>query len=193
MEIREVFEDMKKGMGDKGFLIFIGAFIFLFVIMLLKDNKSGSELTTVTSVSSYPDAVTNANVIIDTLQESIEYSEKEIIDAMGTGFESTNDYINKGLSSITDLHEKVDNMGAELDKNTNITAMTYYEQMLEQGREGFINNGDTELTIDRALSALENVGFDTSKEKGTGKNGKLNSKPGSQGGGYTTFTDKEGV
>lgn len=193
MEIKEVFEDMKKGMGDKGFLIFIGAFIFLFLIMLLKDNKSGSELTTVTGVTSYPDSVTNANVIIDTLQESIEYSEQEIIEAMGDNFSATNDYINKGLDSVTGLHEKIDEMGSQLDTNTNITAMTYYEQMLQQSRDGYIDGGDTNLTIDRSLSALEHAGFDTSKEKGTNKKGQLNKKPGSQGGGYTTFTDKEGV
>lgn len=144
-QIEEVIDDIKDGLGDKGFLIFIiCAVAFGLYNLLKKDDTSSGELVTVTSVSSYPDAVTNANVIIDTLQNSIDYSQQSIQeDIQGWGeelqgymsdnFEATNDYINSGLDSQSKLlEENFDSIFGDLDNlqnsqksiNSNITNLS---------------------------------------------------------------------
>lgn len=119
-EIVEVFEDIKKGIGNKGFYLLLGAAALFGIYNLSKGSGGSDDMAStrlVTSVSSYPDAVTNANVIIDSIQNSIDYSEAQITDKIqGTqeemkdylekNFEATNDYINKGFESQKDLMEK---------------------------------------------------------------------------------------
>lgn len=190
-EIKEVFEDIKDKVGDKGFLILIGVAVIFGLIMFLKssDNSSSEKVTTVTSVSSYPDSVTNANVIIDSIQNSIDYSEgiitekiEALDDKIDTQFTATNNYISEGLQSAVDLNDKVTGLSDKVDVIGNITAETYYETMLHQGRDGYID-----YDPQRALSVLENSGFNTSTENGTDKNGNLTDRAGSVDGGYTTF------
>lgn len=132
-EIVEVFDDIKRGIGDKGFYILMGAAAIFGVYNLAKGNREDSadlaSTRIVTSVASYPDAVTNANVIIDTLQNSIDYSEGQIIDAIQGGdddlkdylsqnFEQTNNYINDGLESQKNLlEENFDDLRGSLDES----------------------------------------------------------------------------
>ena len=76
-EIKEVFNDIKDTVGDKGFLILIAAAAAVFIYNLTKQESPSDEaLTTVTHVASYPDAVTNANVIIDKRQSNTEITNK---------------------------------------------------------------------------------------------------------------------
>lgn len=126
MEFDEIITDVKRAVGDKGFLVLVIGVIAVFLIVLSKQSSEGQdENTMVVGLTSYPDAVTNANVIIDTLQDNIQYTEDNILDAIenqgeaiGSGFESvnenisvnfeaTNDFINKGFESQTDLIDKV--------------------------------------------------------------------------------------
>lgn len=196
-EIKEVFEDIKGTVGDKWYFVLI-AVVGFFFIYNLKGNSSSSStetLTPVTTVSSYPDSVTNANVIISTLQDSIEYSEgviTEKIEALdnniNTNFEATNDYISKGLESVVSIDDKISGLTEKVETVGNIAGATYYETMLHQGRDGYIP-----YDPERALAVLQNMGFDTSTEKGTNADGTLNNKAGSEGGGWTTFTNEEGI
>lgn len=191
-EIKEVFEDIKDTVGDKWYFIFIIAVGFFFIYNL-KGNKSSDtteSLTPVTSVSSFPDSVTNANVIIDTIQNSIDYSEGVIVekiealdDNVNINFEATNDYINKGLESVVKIDDKVSGLTDKVETVGNISAATYYEQMLHQGRDGHLS-----YDPERALAVLQNMGFNTADEKGTSSKGKLTDTAGSEGGGWTTFT-----
>lgn len=126
--VAETFDDIRDSIGDKGFYIFIALAAAFGLYNLAKGSQANSaELTPVTSVSSYPDAVTNANVIIDTLQKSIDYSEGEIkeeIQGLGSGldelinlnFEATNDYINRGFESQEKLlNENFDTINGGLE------------------------------------------------------------------------------
>ena len=108
-EIMEVFDDIKKGVGDKGFYLLIGAGVLFGLYNLSKGSSSSESMANVVPVTgmySYPDAVTNADVIISTLQDSIEYSEIQVKDHIDEKFEATNDYINKGLESSNKLMEE---------------------------------------------------------------------------------------
>lgn len=114
-EIKEVFEDIKDTLGDNGFMIFIGGALLFGLYNLAKSSNSEDKVMyTATGYSSYPDSVTNANVIIDTLQNSIDYSQIEtsekiqglednMTEFIGDNFEATNDYINSGFESQNQL------------------------------------------------------------------------------------------
>lgn len=116
--IKEVIEDVKDSVGDNGFMWLIVGIGALFVISLLKDSGTGTTYTAPTSYASYPDAVTNANVIIDTLQNNIEYSEQNIKEYIDDGltetnaninsqFEYINDYMNEGFAKQEELSNKI--------------------------------------------------------------------------------------
>lgn len=116
--IKEVIEDVKDSVGDNGFMWIIVGIGALFVISLLKDSGTGTTYTAPTSYASYPDAVTNANVIIDSLQNNIEYSEQNIKEYIDDGltetnaninsqFEYINDYMNEGFAKQEELSNKI--------------------------------------------------------------------------------------
>lgn len=129
-EITEVFEDIREKIGDKWFFIFIGVAVLFGLYNLVKGSENNTDkLVPVTSIASYPDAVTNANVIIDTLQDSLQYTEdrimgnidqthEEISEELTANFTATNDYINKGFASQEKLLlENFDEMQGTLDTN----------------------------------------------------------------------------
>ena len=103
-EIKEVFDDIKDGLGDKGFLIFIGACVLLFIFNYSK--QTNSDLVPVTGATHYPDVGENANVVISTLQDSIQYSEDEMKEYMYLNFEATNNFIEDGLEAQNKLMEE---------------------------------------------------------------------------------------
>ena len=188
-EITEVFEDIKDKVGDKGFIALILCAVTFVIYYFYKgsNDTTSNDVATVTTVASYPDTVTNANVIIDTLQDSIDYSEGVILEEIKTQFEATNNYINKGLESAVNIDDKISGLKDNVETIGNISAVTYYETMLHQGRDGYL-----EYSPEKALAVLENSGFDTSKENGTNSQGNLTNTAGSKGGGWTTFTPSEG-
>ena len=79
--IEEVIEDVTEVVKDNKGLV-IGGIAVMVVIVLLTKNNSGNteseEYQLATSYSSYPDAVTNANTIIDSLQGSIDASDLDL-------------------------------------------------------------------------------------------------------------------
>lgn len=131
-DLGDSFKDMKKGNG-LSFLI-IG-FVVLFVIMLLKDNGEDAEV--VYQYSSYPSVDKNADVIIDSLYDSLQYSQAELEEKIDENFIATQDYINEGLekqydlsskiydetmTNFDDLTTKVENVGSKVDSvNNNVS------------------------------------------------------------------------
>ena len=113
-EVMEVVEDVKNKLGDKGFLILIGGIVLVFLYNLSK-SSSTSDTTSTMVYASYPDSTTNADVIISTLQDNIEYAQNEVLDAItetnkniSYGFEETNGYISSGIASNAELSNKID-------------------------------------------------------------------------------------
>ena len=101
-DLGDSFKDIKKGNG-LSFLV-IG-FVVLFVIMLLKDNNEDAEV--VYQYSSYPSVDKNADVIIDSLYDSLQYSQAELEEKIDENFIATQDYINEGLEKQYDLSSKI--------------------------------------------------------------------------------------
>ena len=124
-DLGDSFKDIKKGNG-LSFLV-IG-FVVLFVIMLLKDNNEDAEV--VYQYSSYPSVDKNADVIIDSLYDSLQYSQAELEEKIDENFIATQDYINEGLEKQYDLSSKIyddtmanfDDLTTKIENvNTNVT------------------------------------------------------------------------
>lgn len=157
-DIQDSFSGGKKGNG-LSFLI-IG-FIALFIIMLLKDNDS-DKAGVVYTYASYPDAGQNANVIIDTLQDSIQYSEDELKDYMNINFVATNDYINEGFNKSQELANTIfdSSMQAMEDLNKDIT-----DQILNVGSKvDNVNNSVNNLSnvVETGFSSVQSQISDVS-------------------------------
>lgn len=116
MEIKEVVESVKKTVGNKGFLILAGCLLMFGIYNYVRQSKEeraeAVQLETPVGYTSYPDAVTNANVIISTLQDSLEYDQIEdmerfdaLEEMLSDNFGATNDYINEGFESMKELNK----------------------------------------------------------------------------------------
>ena len=109
--IEEVIEDVTEVVKDNKGLVIGGIGVILFIVLLTK-NKSGSNSTSedyqlATSYSSYPDAVTNANTIIDSLQGSIDASDSDIKEFMSDNFTVAKDYMAEGLDKVIENNNKI--------------------------------------------------------------------------------------
>ena len=89
-----MIDDLKKVFGEKGVWIVLGVGVVLFVVALfLGDKTDGDTMVTPTGYTSYPDAVTNANTIIDSVNQYTAYTGDRII-------ESTGGYMEEGLKNL---------------------------------------------------------------------------------------------
>ena len=109
--IEEVIEDVTEVVKDNKGLVIGGLGVILLIVLLTK-NKSGSnsnseEYQLATSYSSYPDAVTNANTIIDSLQGSIDASDLDLKEFMSDNFTVAKDYMADGLDKVIENNNKL--------------------------------------------------------------------------------------
>lgn len=109
-----MIDDLKKVFGEKGFLIVIGVGVVLFVVALfLGDKTDGDTMVTPTGYTSYPDAVTNANTIIDSVNQYTAYTGDRII-------ESTGGYMEEGLKNLQgNIETSLDDIDASYDSILN--------------------------------------------------------------------------
>lgn len=144
-EIEAILDDIKKG-GTSGKILSVGLLcvIGLLVYNLVKGSSNGSNSTYIvpTGYTSYPDAVTNANVIVDEVNKNDNYNTSVILDKMKENqdnideqfsttndlisekFDATNDYINNGFDTlgnnidtgIGDIEEDIANLNENIDK-----------------------------------------------------------------------------
>ena len=123
MEIKEVVNDIKKEVGEKPIYIVIAIFIVAFVISLIisKDDSSNTDsesenIAIQGAYASYPDAVTNADTITDTIQQSIDYQTEElsntifdsldqISSSMSEHFDANNQYLIDSIENLKQLEE----------------------------------------------------------------------------------------
>ena len=108
--IEEVIEDVQEVVKDNKPLV-IGGIVVIVLIVLLTKNNSGNtdseEYQLATSYSSYPDAVTNANTIIDSLQGSIDASDLDMKEFMSDNFTVAKDYMSEGLEKVVETNNKL--------------------------------------------------------------------------------------
>lgn len=108
--IEEVIDDVTEVVKDNKGLVIGGVAVIVLIVLLTKNNGANTdseEYQLATSYSSYPDAVTNANTIIDSLQGSIDASDLDIKEFMTDNFTVTKDYISDGLDKVIETNNKL--------------------------------------------------------------------------------------
>lgn len=108
--IEEVIDDVTEVVKDNKGLVIGGVAVIVLIVLLSKNNSGNTdseEYQLATSYSSYPDAVTNANTIIDSLQGSIDASDLDIKEFMSDNFTVTKDYISDGLDKVIETNNKL--------------------------------------------------------------------------------------
>ena len=85
--LSDMGDTVKDIVGEKGLtLLIIGGIGFLAYSAIKKNGpfsaqNDGDDERSVVAIASYPDVGENANVVIDTLQDSILYSENNILES----------------------------------------------------------------------------------------------------------------
>ena len=109
--IEEVIDDVQEVVKDNKGLVIGGVAVIVLIVLLTKNNSGNSsdseEYQLATSYSSYPDAVTNANTIIDSLQGSIDASDLDMKEFMSDNFTVAKDYISDGLDKVIETNNKL--------------------------------------------------------------------------------------
>ena len=109
--IEEVIDDVTEVVKDNKGLVIGGVAVIVLIVLLTKNNGGNSsdseELQLATSYSSYPDAVTNANTIIDSLQGSIDASDLDIKEFMTDNFTVAKDYMSEGLEKVIENNNQL--------------------------------------------------------------------------------------
>ena len=108
--IEEVIDDVTEVVKDNKGLVIGGVAVIVLIVLLTKNKGSDTdseELQLATSYSSYPDAVTNANTIIDSLQGSIDASDLDIKEFMTDNFTVAKDYMSEGLDKVIENNNKL--------------------------------------------------------------------------------------
>lgn len=109
--IEEVIDDVTEVVKDNKGLVIGGVAVIVLIVLLTKNNSGSNtndeEYQLATSYSSYPDAVTNANTIIDSLQGSIDASDLDMKEFMSDNFTVTKDYISDGLDKVIETNNKL--------------------------------------------------------------------------------------
>ena len=136
MEIKEVISGVKKTLGNNEFLILAGCLLLFGIYNYVRQSKEEQseavQMETPVGYTSYPDAVTNANVIISTLQDSLDYDQIEdmerfdsLEEMLSDNFTATNDYINEGFDSMKKMdkinHQEI--MGSLGTLGTNVSSI----------------------------------------------------------------------
>ena len=108
--IEEVIDDVQEVVKDNKGLVIGGVAVIVLIVLLTKNkgaNTDSEEYQLATSYSSYPDAVTNANTIIDSLQGSIDASDLDLKEFMSDNFTVAKDYISDGLDKVIETNNKL--------------------------------------------------------------------------------------
>lgn len=132
MNIKEVGNDIKKSLGENGMYLLLGGGALLLIVYLLSKGDSSSNLTVASGYSAYPDAVTNANVIIG---EVNDHTTNEL-SALKSQLEDTSSLLQEGDNSIL---EKIDTSTESITEKIN----TGTEQLMQSNAENTSSILDT--------------------------------------------------
>ena len=154
-EITAVFDDVKDAVGDKGFLILGAVVLGIFVINLVKKDDSdatGNTLVQASGYTAYPSVEQNANVIIDTLQNSIDYAQGSIMEQNKENFQDTQDTLNDMYSGMSEqlgeLGSNIQYMNDDMKDYLadNFSATNDYINSGLQSQMELINQNNSQLT-----------------------------------------------
>lgn len=159
MSIEEVTDDIKQIVGGKGLWIVGGVFALLFIVSLTVQNKGSNEDTESNvslqgAYSSYPDMVTNADVVISTLQDSIDFQTEHFDKAIEKSYEEMDNRILQQSNFLTDSFNAQNKLMEESYANQ--------QQLLNNMSDTLMNDMDnlfnnTNESLDRIVQSNQEV------------------------------------
>ena len=170
MRITEIGSDIKRAVGGNGMYLLLGGGALLLIVYLLSKGDSGSNLTVATGYSAYPDAVTNANVIIgevnDHTTNELSALKNQLEDTTTLMQEGDNSILEKIDTSTESITEKIDT-GTEQLMQSNTDNTTSILDSLQQntnnlstqisGVENKVNNVVNNTTVNTQASKKANT------------------------------------
>lgn len=113
-EVKEMIEDVREKVGDKGFTVIIAGLVGVGAFLVYRSFSSGSSDTyyAPTSVTGYPTVGENADVVMDSVNSAIEGS----YNSMSGMMDSRLEYIEGVLDT---LQTDMDNRTEEVIQNSN--------------------------------------------------------------------------
>ena len=163
MRITEIGSDIKRAVGGNGMYLLLGGGLLLIVYLLTKQD-SGSNLTVSTGYSAYPDAVTNANVIIgevnDHTTNELSLLKNQLEDTSSLLQEGDNSILEKIDTSTESITEKIDT-GTEQILKSNADNTTSILDTVNQNT----NNLSTQISsVGKKVNAVNNTTVNNSKK-----------------------------
>ena len=134
-EVKDFIEDVKDRLGDKGFTVLVACLCGVAVYLVYRSSKSGgTEYYAPTGVTGYPDIGENADVVMDSVNKTIEGSINDFSGMMDSRLE----YIEGVLENIEE--EAVKNT-EEIIQNTNQNTNTIIQNS-NQNTNSIIQNSN---------------------------------------------------
>ena len=164
MNIKEVGNDIKKSLGGNGMYLLLGGGALLLIVYLLSEADSGSNLTVATGYSAYPDAVTNANVIIgevnDHTTNELSLLKEQLNDTNSLMQEGDNSILEKIDTSTESITEKIDT-GTEQILKSNAENTSSILDTVNQNT----NNISTQISsVGKKVNTVNNTTVNNSKK-----------------------------
>lgn len=208
MEIKEITGKLTSSFGGYGIYILFGAVALVFISNLKNSEDEGQQMAAPTGYTAYPDAVTNANVIMSEVNNHTTNEIKNLGDTLQENISNTSESVLEKIDTSTDtITNKIDTNATQLMKEQSDTQNTLIDSIAKnQNSFNHINNtinqikGTTASTatkvnaikkdVNKVKKDVKKVKKNTTKSKGRGK-GKAKAKINSFVGGY--ITPKNGV
>ena len=214
MEIKEMTDKLSNSFGGYGIYILLGAVALVFISNLGKNENEGEQMVAPTGYTAYPDAVTNANVIMSEVNNHTTNEIKNLGDTLQDNINNTTESVMEKVDTSTEtLTDKIDTNATQIMKQRSDTQNTLIDSIAKnQSSFNHINNtmnqikGTTTSTATKVNTIKKDVktvkkdvkkvkkNIGKSKGKGKGKKGKAKAKINSFVGGYITpKKSKKGV
>lgn len=157
MEIREVGEKITKSFGKNGKYIVmgLGAVIILYFLTNKSSNEDSGTWVTPTGYTSYPDAVTNANVIMEEVNKHTTAEISNLQDSMDLQFGITSDFMGEGIDNI------IANANANKDQIVNqiVSSEGTITGKIEESEKDIINKvQQSQTAIQNDINSVKNSG-----------------------------------
>lgn len=122
MDIKEIGTKLNNSVGGYGIPILIGAVVLVF-LSNLNTNSDSETMIAPSGYSAYPDAVTNANVIIGEVNDHTTAEIANLGDSLNENLSNAKDEVLERVDSSTDtITSKVDTVNESVTKNSTTIA-----------------------------------------------------------------------
>lgn len=171
MEIKEITDKLTSSFGGYGIYILFGAVALVFISNLKKGEDEGQQMVAPTGYTAYPDAVTNANVIMSEVNKHTTNEIKNLGDNLQENISNTTESVLEKIDTSTDsITNKIDTNAKELMKQQSDIKNTLIDSVAKnQNSFNKINNTVNAIKKDvkTVKKDVKRVKQNTKKSKGT--------------------------